>query len=296
MGLTTIHPRDAWTRGGLSWRELVLRTLRQVAQHDTLNRAAVVAFYAMLSLVPFLAIVLAVALGAAGSIAAELVSLSHRFLPGDADALIQEQIRKVREEPPAGLLSFGFVLLVWSASSLFVAVMDATSIAYGVRDTRPWWKRRLLAVLLTFIDSLLLVGATLSIVLWPAIMSWLHLGIAATFLQWVVVVMALLAFFAIAYYFGPDGKREWCWLSPGSTLGTLGLIAATLGFRLYLQYSTSYSETYGALAGVVVTLLWFYFAALALLLGAELNGVIAHAAPLAGPLPREEPPPEAFLP
>ncbi len=278
MGLTTIHPRDAWTRGGLSWRELVLRTWRQVERHDTLNRAAVVAFYAMLSLVPFLAIVLAVALGAAGSIAAEMASLSHRFLPGDADVLIQEQIRKVRDQPPAGLLSFGFALLVWSASSLFVAVMDATCVAYGVRDTRPWWKRRLLAILLTVIDSLLLLGATLSIVLWPAIMGWLHLGVAATFLQWVMVVVALLAFFAIAYYFGPDDKREWCWLSPGSTLGTLGLIAATLGFRLYLQYGTPYSETYGALAGVVVTLLWFYFAALALLLGAELNGVIAHAA------------------
>jgi membrane protein len=290
MGLATIHPRDAWTRGGLSWRELVLRTWRQVQRHDTLNRAAVVAFYAMLSLVPFLAIVLAVALGAAGSIAAEMASLSHRFLPGDADVLIQEQIRKVREQPPAGLLSFGFVLLVWSASSLFVAVMDATSVAYGVRDTRPWWKRRLLAVLLTVIDSLLLVSATLSIVLWPVIMGWLHLGVAATFLQWVMVAIALLAFFAIAYYFGPDGKREWRWLSPGSTLGTLGLIAATLGFRLYLQYGTGYSETYGALAGVVVTLLWFYFAALALLLGAELNGVIAHAAASAPMLSKKEPP------
>ncbi len=279
MGFTTLHPRDAWSCGGLSWYELVLRTWRQVQRHDTLNRAAVVAYYAMLSLVPFLGIVLTIALGAAPHLADWLESLSHEFLFDEIDHFITQQIHEVREHPPAGLLSFGFALLLWSASSMFVAVMDATNAAYGIPDSRPWWKRRFLAIVLTVIDSVLLIGATLSMVLWPKVMGWLHLGLAAAFLQWVMVVAALQAAFAIAYYFGPDGKRAWSWLSPGSTLGTVGLIAATLGFRLYLEHGATYSETYGALAGVVITLLWFYLAALALLLGAELNGIVAHAAP-----------------
>jgi membrane protein len=292
MTFTTINPRDAWTRGGLSYRELVVRTWRQVQLHDTPNRAAVIAFYAMLSLVPFLGIVLAIALGWAGQVGGELETLSKKFLPGDIDRFIVEQIRKVREEPPVGLLSFGFALLLWSASSMFVAVMDATNAAYGIPDTRPWWKRRLLAIVLTVIDSVLLIGATLSMMLWPRVMGWLHLGVLATFLQWVMVVIALQAAFAMAYYFGPDGKREWRWLSPGSTLGTAGLIAATLGFRFYLEHGASYSETYGALAGVVIALLWFYLAAFTLLLGAELNGVISHAAPPGARFDKKDPSPE----
>jgi membrane protein len=93
-----------------------------------------------------------------------------------------------------------------------------------------------------------------------------------------VVVAALLGSFALAYFFGPDVKQEWEWITPGAGLGVLVLIAASLGFRLYVQYGSS-SETYGALAGVVLLLLWFYLVALALLVGAEINCVIEQAAP-----------------
>jgi membrane protein len=283
VAFTSVRLREAWNWGGLSARELALRTYRQMDKHETIDRAAIVAFYAMLSLVPFLGIVLAIALGGAGQIAAQIESLSRSFLPPEADTLLRDQVHKIRTSPPTGVLSFGFLILLWSASSLFVAVMDATNAAYGVRDSRPFWKRRLLAVVLTVVESVLLLGAALSIILWPRLTGWLGLGTAAaavaTVIQWLVVVVALLASFATAYYFSPDVEQEWEWITPGSALGVLALIATTLAFRLYVEYGTSYSETYGALSGVIVTLLWFYLAALTLLLGAEVNCVIEHAAP-----------------
>jgi membrane protein len=172
---------------------------------------------------------------------------------------------------------------LWSASGLFVAVMDGTNAAYGVHDNRPWWKRRLWALVLTVVEAVLFLGAALSILLWPKVMGWLGLGAVAstvaTVVQWLVVIIALLAAFALAYYFSPDVEQEWEWITPGSALGVLVLILLTLGFRLYVEYGSSYSETYGALAGVIVTLLWLYLASLALLLGAEMNSVIEHAAP-----------------
>jgi membrane protein len=175
------------------------------------------------------------------------------------------------------------VLLLWSASSLFVAVMDTTNAAYEVRDSRPWWKRRLMALVLTLCEAILLVGASASIMIWPEVANWLNLGgaatAAATAVQWVVVVVALLAAFAIAYYFGPQIEQTWEWITPGATLGVLALIAASLGFRFYLRFAPSYNATYGALAGVVLMMLWFYLAGLALLVGAEINSVIEHAAP-----------------
>jgi membrane protein len=283
MSLTKVRLREAWNWGGLSARELAVRTYEAMDRHDTLNQAAVVAYYAMLALAPLLSLTLAIAFGARAGVAEQVLRLSAEFLPPEAHAVVRDQVQKLQSEAPVGLLSLSVLLLLWSASSLFVAVMDTTNAAYGVRDERPWWKRRLLAILLTVIEAVLLVGASVSIMAWPKVTDWLDLGGAAlavaTAVQWLVVVLALLAAFAVAYYFGPHVEQEWEWITPGSALGVLALILATWGFRIYLYFGSSYSATYGALAGVVLMLLWLYLAALALLVGAEVNCVIEHAAP-----------------
>lgn len=122
---------------------------------------------------------------------------------------------------------------------------------------------------------------------WSHLGAWIGLGeapaILAALIQWVVVAALLLASFSLAYYFGTEVKQAWEWVTPGGTLGVLALIAATLGFRLYLHYGFSLSETYGMLAGVVVVLLWLYIAALSLLVGAEVNSVIEPASPAGAP-------------
>jgi membrane protein len=209
--------------------------------------------------------------------------LSLQFLPPEANAVIEDQVRKIQSSAPTGVLSLSFVVLLWSSSSTFIAVMDATNAAYGSRDQRPWWRRRVMAVVLTVIESALLIAALVAILAWAYVMAWVGLGsappILAALFQWVVVVALLLVSFSIAYYFGTEVKHPWEWVTPGGTLGVLALIAATLGFRLYLRYGFSFSETYGALAGVVVLLLWLYIAALSLLVGAEINSVIDEASP-----------------
>jgi membrane protein len=284
MSFTSLRLREAWNWGGLSFRELALRTYKAMDQHDTLNQAAVVAFYAMLALVPLLTLILVFSLGARTGVAAQVNTLSKRLMPEEAyKKIISDQIEKIQKSTPVGLLSLSILVLLWSASSLFVAVMDTTNAAYGVRDSRPWWKRRLLAIVLTLAETILLIGACLSIAIWPNVMGWLGLSTLAmtlaTVVQWVVVVIALLAAFALAYYFGPCVDQQWEWITPGSSLGVLVLIVANLGLQFYLRIGDTYSETYGALAGVVLMMLWLYLAALALLVGAEVNCVIEHAAP-----------------
>ncbi|MGH7174457.1 MAG: YihY/virulence factor BrkB family protein [Gemmataceae bacterium] len=283
MAFTSIRLREAWNWGGLSFRQLVLRTYKAMDQHDTLNQAAVVAFYAMLSLVPLLSLVLVFALGARTGVAEQVDTLCKRLMPTEAYHLVNDQLTKIRNSSPLGLLSLSIAILLWSASSLFVAVMDTTNVAYGVRDERPWWKKRLLAIVLTLAEIVLLLGASITIAIWPHVMDWLGLSTLATALatlvQWLVVVIALLSAFALAYFFGPNVKQEWEWITPGSLLGVLALIATSLGFQYYLRFGNTYSETYGALAGVVLMMLWLYLAALALLVGAEVNCVIEQAAP-----------------
>jgi len=281
MSLTTIRLSEAWNWGGLSARELAVRTWRAIDKHETIDRAAIVAFYGMLSLVPLLSFALTI--GSRVGIGEEVKRLSMQMLPSDAHAIVVQQITKLQTDQAVGLLSFSALVLLWSASSLFVAIMDSTNAAYEVRDGRPWWKRRLMAIVLTIIEIILLAGASASITAWPGIADWIGLGggakIIATVVQWFIVIVALLAAFAIAYYFGPHIDQRWEWITPGAAIGVLVLIATSLGFRLYVYYGPSYSATYGALAGVVVMLLWLYLAGLAVLVGAEINCVIEHAAP-----------------
>jgi membrane protein len=283
MSLTSFRFREAWNLHGLTAKQLIVQTYERIQKHETIDRAAIVAFYAMLSMVPFLSFLLALCLGERSRVAGQLLALSRQFLPSEAQIIIADQIQRIQESSPVGVLSFSFVVLLWSCSGVFVAIMDSTNAAFGVRDGRPWWKRRLLAVFLTVVESAFLISVLISIVVWPYLLDWLGLSsleaAAATVVKWIVVVVALLANFAIAYYFGPDLRQEWEWITPGSTLGVLVLAAASLGLQFYFQSWSNSSATYGALAGVVLMMLWLYVAALALLVGAEINGVIHHAAP-----------------
>ena len=284
MSRTLLRLSGPWNLHGLSFKELAVQTYEAVDKHETLDRAAIVAFYALLALVPLLGLVLTITLGTSGAdVAGELLSLSRQFLPEAADEIVRQEVRTIRDGPRVGIASVSFLLLLWSASSAFVAVMDATNAAYGVRDGRAWWQRRLLAAVLTVVESLLLVGASFLIAAWPWLLSLFGLdstaAAAATAVQWLVVIMALLAGFAIAYYFGTHAAREWAWVTPGSAVGVLVLVVANLGFRTYLRYGADLGATYGALAGVALLLLWLYLAALALLVGAEVNCVIERAGP-----------------
>ncbi len=112
-----------------------------------------------------------------------------------------------------------------------------------------------------------------------------------TILQWPVVFALVTSGVAIVYYFAPDAEQDWVWITPGSVLATLLWIVISFGFKLYLERFGSYNETYGALGGVMVLLLWFYLSGVALLIGAELNAEIEHASPY-GKSPGEKVPGE----
>ncbi len=283
MSLTSIRLKEAWNWGGLSTKELAKRTYRQVDKHEILDRAAALAYYAMLSLIPFVSFLFALGLGGQTWISDQILILSQRVLAPGATELIKDQIHNMQRSSAVALLSFSSVVLLYSASSVFTGIMAGTNAAYAVTESRSWWKRQLTAIVFTIVEAVLLIGSAGLVVAWPYVMDWMHLaGFGATLgtvVQWLVVIIALLASFAIAYYFGPDLEQEWEWITPGSTMGVLVLVIASLGLRFYVLYGSNYSATYGALAGVIIMLLWLYIASLALLVGAEINCVIENAAP-----------------
>ncbi len=291
--------REAWNLGGLTVKELTVRTWYKISEHEVMTRAAAVSFYAMLALVPFLALVLTVSVQflprfshsagdqAIGTVTAgELDRLLREATPDEAYKVIHDQIVHLQDpsKRPIGLILFGLTVTIWLASSLFVAIIDAMNRIYGVTETRSLVKTRVVAIVMTCIQAAILLGSLLAVVIWPHVVTWLGLSepaaLLATLVQWAVVLVMVLISFALCFFVAPDADQRWEWITPGSLLGAVIFLLASFGFRLYVEHFSDYDKTYGSLGGVMVLLFWFWISSLVLLTSAQINKIIEDASPL----------------
>jgi membrane protein len=293
-----IRLREALSLGGLNVRELAVRTWASVLENEIMTRAAAVSFYAMMALVPFLAIVLTLmiellpdlrgpsgtTIGFANMTVGELRQTMERLFPPEASRVIESQITWIQKQPHAGLISLSLAVTLWLASSLFVAIIDAMNRIYGVDDTRPFWRLRLTAMAMTVVQAVILVGSLLAVVAWPELMMWIGLSppaaVLATVVQWFVVLGIVLLSFALSFYIGPDAEQHWEWITPGSLVGSFVFLLTSLGFRLYVLNLANYESTYGSLGGVMVLMFWFWISSMVLLTAAQMNKLIEDASPL----------------
>ncbi|HUK34855.1 MAG TPA: YihY/virulence factor BrkB family protein [Vicinamibacterales bacterium] len=267
------------------WGEILTRAARAIFEDNCLGWAAELAYFWFLA--PFPALLFAVALAAYLPVQS-LIDTAVRTLaliaPGDVLVIVRDQLVQITHVRHAGLLTFSLFAAVWSGSSGMMAIIDTLNQAYHVKDTRPWWRVRALAIALTLaLATLALVSLALALA-GPYLAQWmatsLHLG--STFAwtwriaQWVLIVGLLVTALEWIYYFAPDVRHQWVWITPGSlTAATLGLVLS-LGFQWYASHFGDYQKTYGAIGGVIVALLWLYGSGLAILIGAELNAAIEH--------------------
>ncbi|MDR3618123.1 MAG: YihY/virulence factor BrkB family protein [Paludisphaera borealis] len=278
---------SAMNLGGLTLREALRRTWVKINEHEIMTRAAAITFYAIAALVPFLALVFLLAAYLLPWLthgqAIDPVQSLGMLLPAEAAEMLAAELQNIRQRPSPGLLSFGTIALLWLNSSLFVAVMDSMNRIMGVEETRPYWKQRLIAVVMTLAEAVILIAVLASTLLWPQILGWLKLDVMTAFLvtaihAFTVFVMVLISF-AAAMYFAPDADQRWEWITPGSLLGALVLVCVSFLFRFYVQRWGNYGATYGSLAGVVVLTSWMWLCSVELLAVAEFNKVIEDASP-----------------
>ncbi len=301
--------KEALSLGGLSVRELVVRTWKRINENELMTRASAVAFYAMLAFVPFLALIISLAVqllpnlnGASGAVGVgnltveELRATLAGLFPAEAYTVVESQIKRLQEGPPVGLVSISLAIVLWTASSLYLAIIDAMNVIYGVTETRAFWKLRLKAILMTIIQVGILVGSLVMVVAWPLFASWAGLSastaVVAEILQFLVVFTMVLMSFALTFYVGPDADQSWEWITPGSVIGTAVFLATSYLFRVYIQSFTSYNETYGSLGGVVVLMFWFWISSLVLLAAGQVNKIIEQASPLGKNLGQKKEPTE----
>jgi membrane protein len=180
-----------------------------------------------------------------------------------------------------GLLTIGAVTALWAASSGIATLTSALNAVYGVRDQRPFWKTRGLAVLMTLVAGVLALAAVAIAIVSPAIASWIGgpLGTTISWLRLPAAGLLMMLLWAILYYALPDVEQSFRFITPGSVVGVVVWVLASWGFSVYVSNFGSYEATYGSLGGVIVMLLWMWLSSLVLLVGAEINAVIEHLSP-----------------
>ncbi len=283
-----------WKLGGLTWRELGKRLWVEIYESDLFTRAAALSFYFLLALFPLLLFLTAL-LGYFADSGTELRENLHSYLggvvPRSASELIYTTISEINKGTGGGKLSFGLIVSLLFASSGMGAVSETLNAAYGVKESRPWWKVRLTAIGLTIALAVLILCALILIFyggeIGEAISNRFGLSTAFTFawsvFQWPIVLAFMLLALALIYHFAPDlYYQKWHWLTPGSVVGISIWILVSLCFRIYLRYLNTYSVIYGSLGAVIILLLWFYLTGAAILAGGKVNAEIENAAAQAG--------------
>jgi membrane protein len=184
-------------------------------------------------------------------------------------------------------LLVGTLGAIWAASGAMGSIIKAVNRAYDREETRPFWKLRIIAIVLVLATAAVTVGMVLLIIfggtLGNAIAKRAHLGGAFSWVwnlaRWPLAFVIVLLFFAVVYWLAPNQEeRNWKWLTPGSVVGGVMWLALSGLFALYTAFSGSYTKTYGTLAGGIILLLWLNYSAWAILFGAELNSELEKQA------------------
>lgn len=269
----------------LSWRErldVLKRAGKQFLADDCMGLAQQVAFSSLLAFLPTVILLI----GLLGLFGPGAFDSLERFVGSVAPHGVTDMIALAKQDAAQNKAgsAIAFVVgafgAVWAANGAMGAIVKAVNRAYDRIETRPFWKVRLVAIVLVAATGLVTAGMFLLIVfggsLGDALVSRTGLGggfkLFWNIARWPIAFTAVLLFFSLVYYLAPNVEhRNWRWVTPGSLVGSVLWLALSGLFAVYTSFSGSYARTYGSIAGAIVLLLWLNYSAWAILFGAELN-------------------------
>jgi membrane protein len=270
------------TSSGL--KRALAATFRGLLDNRTLQMAAALSYYLVLSIFPALMLFFAaIAALPFPTFYTRIFALIFTLLPAQTVSMVENVLLDVLASNHRAWLSVGTIGTIWIASSAFAAMIEALDMAYEVKDPRPFWKTRLLAIGLAAATAVLLISGLTAMILGPRLGAWLaselSMGVHAAWL-WPVfhyvaaVVIALLAV-ELMYFLAPNVKQRFLATLPGAVLTVLCWIGFSYLLGFYFRHVANFSRTYGTLGGFIAFMTWFYWNSFALLVGAELNAELA---------------------
>jgi membrane protein len=279
--------RVGMTAWPLPWTELVRRTVRETIDDDCLGLAAQLSYYLCLALFPALLFLLALSsFFSLDTLTDDVAAALGPVVSPEILTLIQDQMRRLGDANDGGVVTVGVLGALWGSSSALAAIVSAVNRAYDLTETRPWWRVRLTAALLTLALAAVVILASTLVVAGPTLTRMLGVAADNTVWMWVwnlvrwPAAFALVAFgIGLVYNYAPNADQDWLWVTPGAIVATLLWLISSFIFKFYISTFTNYEATYGAVGGIIILLLWLYISGLGILVGAELNAEIEHAMP-----------------
>lgn len=277
------------------------RTLREFKTDHVTDLAAGLTYYGVLSIFPMLIVIVSV-LGIIGhSVTQPLINNLSTVAPGSAKSILIGTIHDVQSHrgTAGAVFVVGLIAALWSASGYVAAFMRASNIVWDVEEGRPMWKTYPVRLAVTLVTVILVTLSAAAVVFTGALAARVGnlIGVGSTAVQvwdiakWPVMAMVVVVILAILYWAGPNVRQPGIsWVSPGGVLALVVWLIVSGLFALYVTNFSSYSKTYGALASVVVFLMWLWLTNIAVLLGAEFNAELERGRQIeAGHPPGAEP-------
>ncbi|RYD82153.1 MAG: YihY/virulence factor BrkB family protein [Verrucomicrobiaceae bacterium] len=267
------------------WKDIVLRTFKEVGQDRVTLIAAGVTYFLLLALFPTLTAIISVyGLIVDASTVQEHVNRLAAYLPEGGRNIIDEQLTAFvqQDAPTLGIaLGVSLALALWSASSGVKAIFEAMNVAYDEDEKRGFFVLNLTALLFTFagvLGALFMLACVLGT---PVILGFAGLGTSTDWLVQIVAYVLLAAVLfvglAVLYRFGPSRQHaRWRWITPGAVLAVVVITAVSALFSWYAASFAHYEKTYGSLGGLIGFLTWMWICLTAVIVGAELNSETEH--------------------
>ena len=261
------------------FRDFARHLLRRSQDDNLIDYAGSIAFSLVLAVFPFLLFAVSVAgLVIDPKVLDSLLEPVRGVLLPEAADVVMKHLHELTSRSRMGLLTFSAAGAVWVASGAITALATAFNAAYEVTETRPYWKRLAMAVLLTLCAAAFFIVASILAFAAPSLVGGLGgpVSSAILWLRWPVAAFITMLTLAVLYYVLPDVKQRFGLITPGSVVAVVLWLLGSMGFSYYVTHFGAYQVVYGALGSVVVLLLWMWISALAVLLGAEINAVLEH--------------------
>jgi membrane protein len=264
-------------------------TYKEISEDHVMAFAGNLTYKGLFAVFPFFTFLLSLlGLFNATDLVNTMIDNLSGVVPQSATKFIEDQLLSIANSQASSAFTFGAIvsilLALWGVSGAFRSVMEAMNVMYEVEEDRPFWKVYGLSIFMSLTVIVLLLGALVLVVFGEPIGVRVAdvVGLGSVFatvwsiVQWPVVACVVLFTFSLIYYFAPAAKQRFRWISPGSLIAFVFWLAFSLLFSLYVSNfgGSSYNETYGSLAGVIILLLYVYYSALIMLVGAEMNQVI----------------------
>ncbi len=264
------------------------RVGRKAWEDDCLGLAGQLAYFLLLSLFPFLMFVGSLAGLVMDDPESVLKTLAERMgplLPAEVVGMVADYADRTLRGAGPGLLLVGALATLWSGWAASDAVIKGANRAYGVRETRPFWKLWGISVLMV-LGFALIVAALAVAAFGPELGRYARrlTGLPEALLglwdvvRWAVAFLAVTLAHDVLYYVAPNARVRFKWITPGGLAATLLVLASSAALSLYVSSVGRYDQVYGQAGAVVVLMLWLYVTGLAVLLGAEANAVLARMA------------------